>query len=38
MSGEITELMHLEFVHTLQKMTNCIHNEEVDWFHVKSTI
>jgi hypothetical protein len=37
MTGEVTEKMHLEFVHTMQKtMTHCIiHNEEVDWFHIK---
>jgi hypothetical protein len=36
MAGEITELMHLEFVSVLKKMTTCIiHNEDVNWFHIK---
>ena len=36
MVGEITEKMHIEFVHAMQTMTHCsIHNEDVDWFHVK---
>ena len=36
MTGEVTEKMHLEFVHAMQKMDHCIiHNEDVDWFHLK---
>jgi len=36
-TGEITETMHLEFVTVMKKtMTNVtIHNEDVDWFHLK---
>lgn len=39
MAGEITEKMHLEFVRALQIMDNCIiHNEDVDWFHIKQVV
>jgi len=37
-SGEITEAMHKEWVRELRsviKTEAIIHNEEVDWFHVK---
>lgn len=37
LSGQVTETMHLDFVRVMQKtMTSVIiHNEEVDWFHMK---
>ena len=37
LSGQVTKMMHLEFVRVMQKtMTDVIiHNEEVDWFHMK---
>ena len=37
-SGEITEAMHKEWVNALKtviKTEAIIHNEDVDWFHVK---
>jgi hypothetical protein len=40
MSGEITEKKHVEFISVLRKtMTHVIvHNEDVDWFHLKEAI
>lgn len=39
MSGEITLEKHKEFVKLLQTFSNVIiHNEEVDWFHLKEYV
>lgn len=40
-SGEITEVMHKEWVQELKsiiKKEAIIHNEDVDWFHVKELV
>jgi hypothetical protein len=40
LSGEITEAMHKEWVHELKSVIKeaIIHNEDVDWFHVKELV
>ena len=40
-SGEITEAMHKEWVKELRSIVKkevVIHNEDVDWFHVKELV
>ena len=41
-TGEIDEKTHIEFVKTIKKIFRdkpiIIHNEDVDWFHMKQSI